>query len=355
MTSRPDLAFDGFGTDPLEDHANSEDPQKINILVVDDNADYLFALEEVLAGPDRHVVMVQSGEEALRYLLGADVGVILLDIHLSGLSGYETAALIRKRSRTRAVPMIFVTGCSKDNTEIAHGYSFGAVDYIFKPVDPTVLRSKVDCFVALAKSTQILKRQTRAFELSEKGFINSRGAAMLVKEAPLPAILADARGCVLHANIEAIRVLGAHIGPCVAATNWTTLTPGERWLLTGAIREATERQVMREICVHPRPQSGELMAIAVSLGPLRDDDGRVMGVLGIGRDMRPYQQAMLDLERVTGELYRKSQELGQLKEIVVARDLAIFRLQKDNEELRRGVRSSPPVQAEADPCQGERP
>jgi len=141
----------------------------------------------------------------------------------------------------------------------------------------------------------------------------------------------------------------------VAATNWTTLTPGERWLLTGAIREATERQVMREICVHPRPQSGELMAISVSLAPLRDDDGRVMGVLGIGRDMRPYQQAMLDLERLTGELYRKSQELGQLKEIVVARDLAIFRLQKDNEELRRGVRSSPPVQAEADPCEGERP
>jgi hypothetical protein len=80
-----------------------------------------------------------------------------------------------------------------------------------------------------------------------------------------------------------------------------------------------------------------------------------MGVLGIGRDMRPYQQAMLDLERLTGELYRKSQELGQLKEIVVAKDLAIFRLQKDNEELRRGVRSSPPVQAEADPCEGERP
>ena len=353
MTSRPDLTFDGFGTDPLE-HGNSQDPQKINILVVDDNADYLFALEEVLAGPDRHVVMVQSGEEALRYLLGVDVGVILLDIQLSGLSGYETAALIRKRSRTRAVPIIFVTGCSTDNTDIAHGYSFGAVDYIFKPVEPKFLRSKVDCFVELAKSTQMLKRQTRALALGEKELINSRGAATLVKEAPLPAILADPRGCILHANIEAIRVLGAHIGQSVAATNWTTLTPGERWLLTGAIREAAEREVTREICVHPRLQSGELMAIAVSLAPLRDDDGRIMGVLGIGRDMQPYQQAMLDLERMRVELTGKSHELRQLREIVVERDLAIFRLQKENESLRQDLRSSPPFQAEPDACEGER-
>src|ERR1044072_8275514 len=115
--------FDGFGTDPLEPPRRPHwgDAPKINILVVDDNADYLFALEEVLAGPDRHVVMVQSGDQALRYLLGAEVGVILLDIQLSGLSGYETAALIRKRSRTRAVPIIFVTGCNTDSTDIARG------------------------------------------------------------------------------------------------------------------------------------------------------------------------------------------------------------------------------------------
>jgi PAS domain S-box-containing protein len=281
--------------------------------------------------------------------------VILLDVQLTGLTGYETAALIRKRRGTRAVPIIFVTGCSTDSTDIARGYSFGAVDYIFKPVAPAVLRSKVDCFVELAKSTQILKRQTRALELGEKELINSRAAAMLVKEAPVPAILADPRGCVLHANIAAIRVLGAHIGQCPGGANWMTLTPGERWLLTAAVRETAERGVTRELCVHPRLQSGELMAVAVRLGPLRDDDGRVMGVLGIGRDMQPYQQAMLDLERTQVELAGKSQELGHLREIVVERDLAIFRLRKENESLRRGLRGSLHVQAEPDACEGERP
>jgi len=347
--------FDGFGTDPLEPPRRPHwgDAPKINILVVDDNADYLFALEEVLAGPDRHVVMVQSGDQALRYLLGAEVGVILLDIQLAGLSGYETAALIRKRSRTRTVPIIFVTGCNTDSTDIARGYSLGAVDYIFKPVAPAVLRSKVDCFVELAKSTQILKRQTQALESSEKELINSRAAAMLVKETPLPAILADSRGSLLHANIEAIRILGAHIGQSPAGANWMTLTPGERWLLSAAVREAAERGVTRELCVHPRLQSGELMAVAVSLGPLRDDDGLVLGVLGIGRDMQPYQQAMLDLERTQVELAGKAQELGHLREIVVERDLAIFRLRKENESLRRGLRGSLHLQAEPDACEGE--
>ena len=350
---RKDLGFDEFETDPLEKAASGGDAPKVNILVVDDNADYLFALEEVLAGPDRHIVMVQSGDQALRYLLAADVGVILLDIQLSGLSGYETAALIRKRSRTRSVPIIFVTGCSTDSTDIARGYSFGAVDYIVKPVAPAVLRSKVDCFVELAKSTQLLKRQTAALALSEKELINSRAAAMLVKEAPLPAILADSNGRVLHANIEAIRVLGAHIGQCPAGGNWTTLTPGERWLLTAAVRETAEREVRREVCVHPRLLSGELMAVAVSLGPLRDDDGRVLGVVGIGRDMQPYQQAMLDLERRQVELDGKSQEVGQLRDIVVERDLAIFRIRKENESLRRGLRISQPLQADSDACEGE--
>ncbi|MES4786657.1 MAG: hypothetical protein C4294_13470, partial [Nitrospiraceae bacterium] len=100
MSLERNLTFNGSGIHPFD---GSADPQKINILLVDDSADCLMALKEVLDGPDRHLVMVQSGEEALRYLLGAEVGVVLLDIRLSGLNGYETAALIRQRSRTKSV------------------------------------------------------------------------------------------------------------------------------------------------------------------------------------------------------------------------------------------------------------
>lgn len=92
---------------------------QVNILVVDDNADFLLAVKEILAGPDRNVVIVRSGAEALRYLLEAEAAVILLDVSMQDLNGYETASLIRKRSRTRSLPIIFLTGGSTACADVA--------------------------------------------------------------------------------------------------------------------------------------------------------------------------------------------------------------------------------------------
>ena len=133
--------------------------QKINILLVDDNPANLLALEEILDAPDRNLVRASSGDEALRYLLDCDVAVILLDVYMPGINGLETAALIRGRERSRNTPIIFLTADNTGGALLSAGYSLGAVDYIVKPVEAEILRSKVAVFVELFKKTEEVKQQ----------------------------------------------------------------------------------------------------------------------------------------------------------------------------------------------------
>ncbi len=130
-----------------------------SVLLVDDRRDNLVALEAILEPLGHELVSVTSGEDALRELLHREVTVILLDVQMPGLDGFETAALIKRRTRTRDVPIIFVTAISKQREHVFRGYSAGAVDYLFKPFDPDVLRSKVSAFVDLQHKTEELRRQ----------------------------------------------------------------------------------------------------------------------------------------------------------------------------------------------------
>ena len=133
--------------------------QKINILLVDDNEGNLLALESILGDADRNLVRASSGDDALRYLLDHDAAVILLDVYMPGIDGLETAALIRGRERSRDIPIIFLTADNSGGAHLARGYSLGAVDFILKPVEPGILRSKVAVFVELFKKTAEVKRQ----------------------------------------------------------------------------------------------------------------------------------------------------------------------------------------------------
>jgi signal transduction histidine kinase/DNA-binding response OmpR family regulator len=135
--------------------------ERINILMVDDSASNLFALEAILRAPDRNLVSASSGEEALRYLLDNDAAVILMDVYMPDLDGLETAEIIRGREKSRDIPIIFLTADSTGGRHLSRGYSLGAVDYIVKPVEPDILRSKVAVFVELFKKTQEVKRQAQ--------------------------------------------------------------------------------------------------------------------------------------------------------------------------------------------------
>ena len=129
----------------------SPDPRlpKATILIVDDEPDNRFALAQVLADLEQHIVEAGSGEDALRFLLREECAVILLDANLPGLDGYTTAELIRRRERSRHIPIIFVSAIDKDDEHIARAYAMGVVDYVFKPVDPAILRSKVSVLIDL--------------------------------------------------------------------------------------------------------------------------------------------------------------------------------------------------------------
>ena len=138
--------------------------ERINILMVDDSPTNLLALESILQAPGRNLVSASSGDDALRYLLDNEVSVILMDVYMPGLDGLETAELIRGRDRSRNIPIIFLTADSTGGRHLSRGYSLGAVDYIVKPIEPDILRSKVNVFVELYKKTLEVKRQAELLE-----------------------------------------------------------------------------------------------------------------------------------------------------------------------------------------------
>jgi signal transduction histidine kinase/DNA-binding response OmpR family regulator len=133
------------------------------VLVVDDSPDKLIALESVLAPLHVDLVKASSGKEALRRLLRQDFAVILLDVRMPGMDGFETAALIRQRARSEHTPIIFITAVA-DELHISRGYSLKAVDYILTPVVPEVLRTKVSVFVDLFRMTAQVRRQARSLQ-----------------------------------------------------------------------------------------------------------------------------------------------------------------------------------------------
>ncbi|MBD1911223.1 MULTISPECIES: response regulator [unclassified Leptolyngbya] len=137
---------------------------KVNILLVDDHNENLIALEAILSGMGQNLVKAHSGEEAFRCLLKQDFAVILLDVQMPGMDGFETASLIRQRERSQHTPIIFITAFNTNDMWQMKGYSLGAVDYLLKPIDPVILVSKVTVFVELFKKTQEVERQ--AAELS---------------------------------------------------------------------------------------------------------------------------------------------------------------------------------------------
>ncbi|MFZ2653019.1 MAG: EAL domain-containing protein [Burkholderiaceae bacterium] len=125
------------------------------ILMVDDNPVNLYALKATLDHAGVELVRAGSGADALRQVLQRDFALILMDVQMPGMDGFETAKLIRQRERSSRTPIIFVTAYAPDNVKLLEGYKAGAVDYLFKPVDPTILRSKVDVFVALYRHAEL--------------------------------------------------------------------------------------------------------------------------------------------------------------------------------------------------------
>jgi signal transduction histidine kinase len=140
---------------------------RVNILLVDDQPANLLALEAMLQGLEQNLITAGSGREALKLLLTHEFAVILLDVKMPDMDGFETATLIRQRDKSRHTPIIFLTAADKSQTQAMRGYAVGAVDYLVKPVVPEFVRSKVAVFVELAKKSEQLRRQAQLLQASE--------------------------------------------------------------------------------------------------------------------------------------------------------------------------------------------
>ena len=153
--------------------------RKAKILLVDDRPENLIALEAILQSLDQELVTAESGEEALKRLLVEDFAVILLDVQMPGMDGFETAAHIKQRERTRHIPIVFLTAISSEPSHTFRGYAAGAVDYLSKPFDPWVLRAKVAVFIELFEKNRQLEELARRLQMRvDAGVSKALGACL---------------------------------------------------------------------------------------------------------------------------------------------------------------------------------
>jgi PAS domain S-box-containing protein len=287
------------------------------VLVVDDNAANLAAFEAILTDPDFELVLAQSGAEAMRHLLTGTFAAILLDINMPTLDGLETAGLIRRRERSRDIPILFISAHQPDATQVLRGYASGAVDYLVKPVAPEILRYKVRIFVELFRKSRQVEWQAAqlrainarleqeisqrrhaerdaAFEREERQRVALSGIADAV-------VTLDARGCVTSLNRTAELLTGwtsdsaqnEALGVVLAAAGGD----GAPNPLEDAARESMrhDRTVRSEQPLPIAREAGMQRYVEYAVAPVHDRRGKVVGAVLTAQDVTDRHRA--DLER----------------------------------------------------------
>jgi CheY-like chemotaxis protein len=163
-----------------------------SVLIVDDSPSDVLYIRKLIERTDRHVLTAHSGEEALKVLKGFECALVLLDIQLEGLNGFQTAEKIRASARTRHLPIIFISATKRDQENVFRGYDAGAVDYLFKPLEPNLLRSKVSVFCELAAQRFVIQEQLKEIQ---------------------------AKNEVLHQQLEEIKTLRGLVPICARCKN----------------------------------------------------------------------------------------------------------------------------------------
>ena len=278
-----------------------------SVLLVDDNPANLLALEAILLPLGVRLAKASSGEQALRLLLSEEFAVILLDVQMQGMDGYETAALIKQRERTRNVPIIFLTAYGRDEQDVKAGYAQGAVDYLQKPFPAEVLRSKVAVFIELFRAQQQVRRQTDLLRQQEAAAREAahRAANYIVRLQALTSRLSEATSVeqVMQALFEqGLAPLGAIAGslslldpsgqmlevvqslgyPETMLRRWRHMPLSQSVPLTDAVREARPRWLSsRADWLTPSPHlQHETTNNAAAALPLLVK-GRVLGAIGL--------------------------------------------------------------------------
>jgi PAS domain S-box-containing protein len=264
----------------------------INILLVDDHPENLIALEAILGGLGQNLVKATSGQEALRRLLHQDFAVILLDVQMPGMDGFETASLIRQRERSCNTPIIFLTAFNTSDELMEKGYALGAVDYLFKPIQPSILATKVTAFVELFKKTLKVEQQAAQLAAVNAELQQSEERFRLLSRcSPIGIFLMNTQGEYTYANPSCQAICGFTV-----QENWKT-----DWM--SHIYTADAEKVLRDwpdLVQQGQPYSdefrlvnpdGSLRWVHVRTAPMLSDTGQLLGHVGTIEDITDRKQA----------------------------------------------------------------
>lgn len=271
----------------LEFHA----PRPCNVLIVDDSESNLLALTAVLEPLGQRLYEARSGEEALRLALDREFAVILLDVQMPGMSGLETAAAIKKRKRSRYTPIIFMTAERDDLGARAQGYAYGAVDFVTKPFDPEVMRSKVAVFVELYIRGERIKEQEARLRLRAEEQLR-----VVVNNAPILLFALDGQGRVTLAEGSGLDVLG------LKAAKGLGRPLGEVLGDEPAFLEHAARALRGEHHTSLERFSGLDLVYEVRWVPVRSEDGAaVTGAVGVATNVTERVRAEEDRLRLMAQ------------------------------------------------------
>ena len=267
-----------------------------SVLLVDDRPENLLALEAVLAPLGHQLVRATSGEEALRHLLTRDFAVILLDVQMPGIDGFETAEQIKQRERTRCVPIIFLTALNEEARHVFRAYDVGAVDYMAKPFEPEVLRSKVRVFVELYQARAEAEEARRDAE--RVGLLNAQ-LAEIVESSGDAIFSATPQAVITSWNAGAARLFGYSADEAIGKSVSLLIPPdhtGEEWeILDQVMRgKSVERYETRRLC-----KAGDLVDVSLTVSPILDVAGGVVGVSAIAHDVTERKRGEVEIRRAS--------------------------------------------------------
>jgi PAS domain S-box-containing protein len=269
--------------------------EQVDILLVDDRAENLLALEAILEPLGQRLVRAQSGEDALRCLLEREFAVILLDVQMPGMNGFDTARMIKARERTKHVPIIFLTAISKDEDYVFKGYSVGAVDYMSKPFQPEILRSKVQVFVDLyAQRRRIAEQEQRIRDIERQDLELRHMRELLQSEARFREIVGsamdaivvfDADGNISLVNGAAERMFGTTTADAIGSS------------ITRFFPDGLGSDMMSTLCSAADQQRGDAGNSAIAVLPHAFTARRANGVTF------PIEASVSCLDTQTGRTY----------------------------------------------------
>lgn len=290
--------------------------EKVNILLVDDQPNNLLALESILGDMEQNLVRADSGSRALKQLLDREFAVILLDVQMPDMDGFETASLIRQRERSRDTPIIFLTALSRSETNVFRGYELGAVDYIFKPFHPEILRSKVNVFVQLFRQREALKEQ--AHEVARL----SRQNELILNAAADGVIGVDMRGVATFANPSASRMFATDAAEIVGTHLHSLAHPIFEGVVTCDPQTCRLNTILRK---HESlsdvedtffRRDGTSFPVEFCSSPMRDEEGNALGAVITFRDVTEKRAAAAASE--AERRYREAEAQNRAKDNFLA-------------------------------------